>query len=52
MDLMQSLLLSALTGGASALVTVVALKVDVRWIKQILQEHAERLRTLEATTKS
>ncbi len=40
--------LTAFFGGAlSGIVTVITLKADVRWLKEILAEHAERLTFIE-----
>ncbi|MCG9625235.1 hypothetical protein L1D34_10315 [Vibrio mediterranei] len=47
MGIVEALVLSALTGGASAMATVIALKVDIKWMRDILKDHAERIKTLE-----
>ncbi|SEF98380.1 hypothetical protein [Vibrio hangzhouensis] len=47
MGLAEALFLSAVTGAASAVATVVALKVDIKWIREILKDYGERIKTLE-----
>ncbi|MFH0261188.1 hypothetical protein ACGRH2_12340 [Vibrio barjaei] len=42
MAIVEALLLSALTGGASAMATVIALKVDIKWMRDILKDHKNR----------
>lgn len=47
MELLQVLGASAATGLLSSVLTVVALKVDMRWMKEKLNDHEQRLRKLE-----
>ncbi|WP_198532231.1 hypothetical protein [Salinivibrio sp. IB872] len=47
MEMTQYLIISGLTGVASSVATVVALKVDIRWIKSIVQDHENRIRLIE-----
>lgn len=46
-DILPVLGASAVTGLLSSVLTVVALKVDVRWMKEKLNDHEQRLRKLE-----
>ncbi|USH01001.1 hypothetical protein K6Q96_08595 [Grimontia kaedaensis] len=47
MDLLSVLGASAATGLLSSVLTVVALKVDMRCMKEKLSDHEQRLRKLE-----
>ncbi|MBV7296817.1 hypothetical protein [Enterovibrio paralichthyis] len=48
MDLLPILGTSAATALLSSVLTVVALKVDVRWMKDKLSDHETRIRQLES----
>ncbi|WP_137071212.1 hypothetical protein [Enterovibrio norvegicus] len=47
MDLLPVLGASAATGLLSSVLTVVALKVDMRWVKEKVNDHERRIRELE-----
>jgi hypothetical protein len=47
MEITQYLLLSGVTGIVTSVATVVALKVDIRWMKNTIEDHELRLRGLE-----
>ena len=47
MELLPIMGASAATGLLSSVLTVVALKVDMHWVKEKLSDHEQRLRKLE-----
>ncbi|MGF1767444.1 hypothetical protein L4D06_08660 [Enterovibrio makurazakiensis] len=47
MDLLPVLGASAATGLLSSVLTVVPLKVDMRWVKEKVNDHERRIRELE-----
>ncbi|WP_181955841.1 hypothetical protein [Enterovibrio norvegicus] len=47
MELLPVLGASAATGLLSSVLTVVALKVDMRWVKEKVNDHERRIRELE-----
>ncbi|WP_156146695.1 hypothetical protein [Salinivibrio sp. KP-1] len=47
MELTQYLIMSGMTGLVTSVATVVALKVDIRWMKNTLADHEKRLRVIE-----
>ncbi len=44
---MEALIIAGGTGLISSIVTITALKMDVKWIKKILGAHSKRLSKLE-----
>ncbi|EJI1385456.1 hypothetical protein ABVF78_004244 [Vibrio alginolyticus] len=48
MEIYQALIIAAITGGISSVATVAAIKVDVRWVKQVQVEIKLQVATLEA----
>ncbi|MGR5096880.1 hypothetical protein ACPV5O_26280 [Vibrio maritimus] len=51
MGITEALFLSAVTGVASSIATVIALKVDIKWMREILKDHGERINKLETNTQ-
>lgn len=47
MGILETLAISLGTGLASSLATIAALKVEVRWMRDNLNDHEQRLRKLE-----
>lgn len=45
---METLVVAVVTGAISSVATVVALKVDISWIKSSVNDHEKRIRALEA----
>ncbi|EKO3452648.1 hypothetical protein SD340_001120 [Vibrio fluvialis] len=45
---METVIVAVVTGAISSVATIVALKVDISWIKNTLSDHEKRLRALEA----
>ncbi len=41
--MLENIITALISGGITGLVTVATIKNDVRWLKQILQEHKETL---------
>ncbi|WP_158011327.1 hypothetical protein [Salinivibrio sp. AR647] len=50
MELTQYLIMSGVTGLMTSVATVVALKVDIRWMKNTLEDHEKRLRKIEGVS--
>ncbi|MET2901420.1 hypothetical protein ABXV22_24465 [Vibrio rotiferianus] len=49
---METLVVACLTGAASSIATVVALRTDIAWIKLTLQKLDERITALEQESKA
>ncbi|NGZ14970.1 hypothetical protein HGG78_14625 [Vibrio aestuarianus] len=47
MDTYQTLIIAAITGGVSSIATVVAVRVDIQWIKKCHISIDKRVTTLE-----
>lgn len=47
MDVYQTVLVAAATGFFSAFGTGIAMKTDIAWIKKIIEQHENRLSTIE-----
>jgi len=46
-SLIDTLFTALISGAATGLVTVLTLKTDVKWLKEIIASHDERLKHLE-----
>ena len=49
---METLIVAGLTGAASSIATVVALRTDIAWIKLTLEKLDERVTELEKQSKA
>lgn len=47
MQMWEVLFMAIVTGGASSIATIAALRTDITWIKQSLKEHNKRINKLE-----
>ncbi|MBS4050303.1 MAG: hypothetical protein KGZ69_03770 [Methylomonas sp.] len=45
--MLETIFASLISGGATGLIVVATMKADIRWLKHILAEHAERLSFIE-----
>jgi hypothetical protein len=45
--MIETLFISLISGAATGIVVVATMKADIRWLKNLLAEHAERLQFLE-----
>ena len=48
--MIETLLIAGFTGIVSSIVTITAIKVDIAWIKRIIDQHNHRLIKLEDKT--
>lgn len=47
MDIYQAIAVAAVTGGVSSMVTVAAIKVEIKWLKLVQVELKEQMRLFE-----